>query len=66
MCSMLSTISNCILILSFSFSKWVVPSLLFIKYVYYYVVHMLQHFLDEVAEDYNLIVLTCHFNPKIF
>lgn len=35
------TTSSYILILSFSFSKWAVPSLLLIKYVYHYAVHML-------------------------
>lgn len=66
MWSMLSASSNYILSLSFSFSNWVVPSLLFIKYVYYHVVHLLQNFVDEVGGDYNLIVLPAILTPKIF
>lgn len=64
MWSMLTTIYSYISIPSFSFSKWVVPSLLFIKYVYYYVVHMLHNFASEIVRHYDSIIFTCHFNPK--
>lgn len=57
MWSLLSSADNFILSPLFSFSKWVDPPLPSMKYGSYYVVHVLQNFVDEVAGHWDPISL---------